>query len=220
MHRYPALLCAAAFAISILFLAPTSSAVAAVVFDDDFAEFGSTPGFTSINQATLDNFSIVDGSVDAFTNTGFSLACPSTGCLDLDGTTGNAGRLESVGVNLTSGLTYTLSLNLSGNQRNAAVETLTFGLLGTGGVLASESLNVLSNSGFFLTSLDFTATATTVAQIFIDHDGGDNFGIILDRVTLTSNTVSTVPLPAALPLLALGLAGLGFSRLVAMKRRR
>jgi len=217
MRRLPTTFSALLFALSCVLLFPplAPASAASIVFDDDFTEQGAAGNFSQINFTTLANFSIANGSVDFYTNGGFGLPCPSNGCLDLDGTTGNAARLETAGFNLTSGLDYTLALNIAGNQRGGASDSLTFGLISAGGVLAQTTVTLPINAGFQSVTVAFSALGDVVGRIFIDHAGGDNFGILLDRVTLTSSDVTTVPLPAALPLLGFGLAGLSL-----MKRRR
>jgi hypothetical protein len=61
----------------------------------------------------------------------------------------------------------------------------------------------------------FVAGAASGA-LFFDHAGGDGAGIILDNVLLQTVDATVVPVPAALPLMVAGLAGLG----VAARRRR
>jgi len=210
MRRFSTALSALACGLSIfLGMLVTPAGAASVVFDDDFTDVSAGSGLGLINFGSLSNFTIVNGSVDYFTNSGFGLPCPSNGCLDLDGTTANAARLETAGFNLTSGLDYTLSLNIAGNQRGGASDSLTFGLISTGGVLALTTVTLPFNAAYQTVTVAFSALGDVVGRIFIDHAGGDNFGILLDRVTLTSSDVTAVPVPAALPLLGLGLAGLG-----------
>ena len=216
MHRFSAFLCTAALAVSVVFCtlaAPASAAV--VVFDDDFDEFGSLPQLAFSGLTQLDNFSVVSGTIDVFTNLGDDLSCPSNACIDLGGSSLSDLRMETVDLNLTSGVDYTLSLHVSGNQREPDVDLMIFGLNGTNGLTIFKFLSLFSSDAFQTVSLDFFVSVDTVAKIFIEHEGADFAGIILDRVTLTANNVSTVPLPGALPLLALGLAGLGV-----LKRRR
>ena len=196
----------AALGLACLGAAPAS---ATTIFDDDFTEIVT---FEDINLGTtgsLTNFAIVDGTVDGYTDNGFGLPCPSAGCLDLDGTTANAARMESIDLNLTGGFDYTLTLNIAGSRRSGVADTLSFGLFDTLGILVQDTQTLLPGEGFLGLSIAFSLTADTTAKIFLDHAGGDNFGMLLDRVTLTQNDVNAVPVPAALPLLTSILAGFG-----------
>ena len=211
--------CALAMA-PVLALAPFSASAAAVtVFFDDFAAevVGKpTTGFSQINFSPLSQWDIVDGSVDLFTNLGFGLPCGSEGCLDLDGTTSNAARLESKSsFNFMSGVSYDLTLNISGKNGNGS-ESLTFGLVGGQTQVLSMPAG---DNGARLETLSFIGGGSA-AKLFIDHDGGDNFGILLDSVTLSADMgpqPGVIPLPATLPLVVGALAALG---VVGARRRR
>ena len=113
-----------------------------------------------------------------------------------------------------AGASYTLSFDFAGRNQGGE-ETLSFGVIG----VVSETLTFLPQDITDVTeTLTFGVAADTVGSLFIDHEGGDNFGILLDRVTLTETTTTTpavVPLPAAGWLLLAGLGGMG----VARKRR-
>ena len=196
--------------------AGAASATTTTVFDDDFAAEveGAVSTVSTLNFDALENWNIADGAVDLFTNGGFGLPCGSAGCLDLDGSIRDAARLESITeFSFIAGASYTLSLDFAGRNQGGE-ETLSFGVIG----VASETLTFLSQDITDVTeTLTFGVAADTVGSLFIDHEGGDNFGILLDRVTLTETTTTpaVVPLPAAGWLLLAGLGGMG----VARKRR-
>lgn len=200
--------CAAA-----LMLASAASATTTTLFDDDFAaEVAGAAGTVQTNNFTgLANWTVTEGTVDLYTSGGFGLPCGSAGCLDLDGSSANAGRLETTaGFTFLAGATYTLSLDFAGRNRDGD-ETLTFGVAG----IFTQALSFLSADLTDVTeSVTFSVGSDVMGGLFIDHDGGDNFGMLLDRVTLTQ-TMAVIPVPAAGFLLLAGLGGLG-----AMRRRR
>ena len=73
---------------------------------------------------TPTGWTVSDGSVDVVYPGWFGGLCLSSGrCVDLDGSTGNAGVL-SQSLNLNAGWTYTLSFDIAGNRRNAGSETV------------------------------------------------------------------------------------------------
>lgn len=176
--------------------------------DDDFSDYGPA---TSLNASATDFNNVwepVDGSVDLLTpetatNLNLAGACspPGSTCVDLDGTTENAATFRTV--ELFEPGPYNLSFLLTGNRRTDAPDpfeevTVTLGdftktyMLDTNDVVDAM---VLANVGARRSRLSFA------------HAGGDNFGAILNSVSVT-----LVPLPAALPLLATGLGGLVWMR--------
>jgi hypothetical protein len=123
--------------------------------------------------------------------------------VDLDGSTGSgnnpAGIVKSIAT-FAAGQ-YSLTFDLGGNARGAPAQTTTI-------QLGSFIDNIMLNSGapFTLVTLNFTTNGGTL--MFTDQGPSDQQGNILDNVTLTST-----PLPAALPLFTGGLGLLGmFSR--------
>jgi len=158
----------------------------------------------------------VDGTVDSIKSGDFGITCfgGSGGCVDLDGSTSQAGYLLTSGAfNLVAGQTYRLSAEVSGNQRGAVADNLELGFFNSSDlVLASKTIKgIASGSPFTLYSVLFTPTANVTATIFFDDVlGNNNQGPILDNVRLAA-----VPLPAAAWLMLSGLVALG-----AIARRR
>lgn len=193
-------------------VAPAQAAT--VLFTDDFGGSGY-----ALNTAPT-GWTSADGTVDWLAPAnGFGLACRdgSTGCVDLDGSTGQAGMMTTDGTfNLIKGTTYLLQAYVSGNQLGSSYpergpDSLSFGFRDGSTVFASSSLaTILAGQPFTLISLLFTPDDDVTARIFFQAGGGDDVGPILDDVSLTA-----VPLPAAVWLLLSGLVGF-----VAMGRRR
>lgn len=159
-------------ATGMLLLSPLPAA-SATIFEDNFDSEG--PG-SILNYTGWANWNVTAGAADIIQNGGFGLTCVggAGSCVDLDGTLSQAGELTS---NFTIGAgVYTISFDISGNQRHGPTDGLTvvFGDL---------------NETFFRDPDDPFETITrnvTVGaggdQIVFTHDGSDQLGIILDNV--------------------------------------
>jgi len=157
---------------------------------------------------------VSNGTVDYIKSGGFGVNCigGAGGCIDLDGSTGNGGRMTSKQTfNLLANETYRLIINVSGNQRGGANDEVSWGLVTSGGA----SLSGIAPGAAF-TAQDFTSSSNLarVEQLFIETSSNDNVGVIIDNVLFECVTCgpNNVPEPTALGLLGLGLAGLGLAR--------
>ena len=170
--------------VGVALLATALGAQAAVVFSDNFD--ASVSGLNVVPTG----WTVTDGTVDVVGG-GF---CQSGLCVDLDGSTGNAGVL-SRSFSLTGGLLHTLSFDLSGNKRGGSDDvTITFGS-------ASRVLELAAADPYATYSLDFTPIADDVYAITFSNAGSDNIGALLDNVS-----ISAVPEPPTYVLMALALA--------------
>jgi hypothetical protein len=197
---------------AVLSVAVAFPATAATLFSDNFN--GETLG----TNGSPSQWTVTRGFVDIIGNVGFFEFYPGNGrYLDLDGSGQAAGRIETnTPFPLVVGENYRLSFSYGRNLGlGLTPESMRFGVTGNFADPFSLSLNqAIPNLLPF--SREFTATSAT-GRIFFDHAGGDDAGIVLDNVLLESiDRTAVVPVPAALPLMLAGLAGLGF---VARRRR-
>jgi hypothetical protein len=182
-------------ALSALCFAPMSYAALISTLQDGFEGEGQPSSVLNYNSFT--NWDITDGTVDLIQNGNpWGIVC-SVGsfCVDLDGSTGNAGVVTSK-EGFAAGK-YKVSFDLSGNQRNGAFDTVTV-MFGAGALLNAVNLN--SNAGW--TTYSFLVDLVDGDKLSFENFGGDNLGAILDNIN-----VSAVPLPAAVWLFGSGLMG-------------
>jgi len=186
-----------------------AAAAPITLFEDGFENETATG--STLNYASFVNWDVVDGAVDLVRTPSFSIDCVgSTGwCVDLDGTTDTAGRLESKSVfALTPGLIYTLTFDISGNQRVPGTDSVTFGLIADMNEVFSDLVTKSAADPFETISRQISVSSSSNVRLFFDHAGGDQIGLILDNVQLTA-----VPLPQAAFLFPAGLiAGLAWIR--------
>jgi len=198
----------AAFA---LFLLPQNTA-AATIFVDDFNFENS--GDPLRNYTGFANWNVTRGTVDLIgdgvTEDLFD-AYPGNGLyVDLDGSTFAAGRFESKTLFPLTAPAYILQFDLGGTTQTGDNE-VTVSL----GTVYSELFTLPNIPGFGATPFTRITRVIQIAtptsgRIVFDHAGGDNYGLILDNVSLTA-----VPEPSSFLLVAGSLLLLG-----ALRRQR
>ena len=181
-----------AVTLAVGFAAGSVQAATLTSFNDDFNS--ETLG---LNYNGFANWNVSNGTVDLIGTPGAFPLCGGSKCVDLDGSTSNAGDLQTKD-DFAVG-TYELSFRLAGNQRRTSAND---GVLVTFGDL-SESFSKAAFDPFELITRIVTLGSTDF--LTFSHAGGDNIGLLLDDVQ-----ISAVPLPAALPLYGAGMALLGF----------
>lgn len=217
----------------------TGPATGAVIFSDGFdAENG---GITASNYTGFAHWTVSDGSVDIIKSGDYGLPCHggSGACVDLDGSSGDAGILKSSNLAFSSGDLVEISFRLSGNQRSgfptdSVAFRLVFGqitdVLGLtkGGAFAAsgpsnlygitgttDTLVLASSDPYGLFELSFVSATTGLMAISFENAGGDNVGAMLDTVTVSVQP-HAAPEPSAW---SLAMAGLGCAGLARARRR-
>ncbi|MDE2379551.1 PEP-CTERM sorting domain-containing protein [Bradyrhizobium sp.] len=173
----------------------SSTASAAIVFSDDFNGYSG-----QLNWIPPTNWSITSGSVDLIgetpSGTSFDFYPGNGGYVDLNGTTGSPGTLQTL-ASFAAG-TYTLSFALGGNARGDGPKT-TVVTLGT----FSQPITLAASDPLAIHSFTFTTSGGNLS--FADLLGGNgNIGNILDNVA-----VAAVPESSSWAMVLLGFASVG-----------
>jgi hypothetical protein len=172
---------------------------AAEVFSDDF-----NASVSGLN-VTPTGWTVTDGTVDVV---GASF-CQSGLCVDLDGSTVDAGVLSRE-FSLEGGVQYTVTFDLSGNKRGGLDDVVV--MFGS----ASRIFDDLAAATPYATySLDFTPGSDGTYTLSFANAGGDNVGALLDNVRINA-AVAPIPEPETYALMLLGLGAMG----AAVRRRR
>ncbi len=182
-----------------------------ILLQDNFDSENGGSG--ALNYNGFVNWDVTDGTVDLIGN-GFFDFFPGNGLyLDMDGSSANAGTLQSKLVfDFNTGDTITLMFDILGQNPGFTSDNVMTVSLGS---LLSETFDV-SNTGTIIRTIDVTTDITT--NLIFDHAGGDFGGLILDNVKL-ENT----PVPEPLTILGAGTAvafGAGFKRKLAKAKKK
>ncbi len=148
------------------------------MLEDDFDSENQGRGI--LNYSGFANWDTARGTVDLIGH-GFWDFFPDHGLyLDLDGSTREAGRLESrTTFRLGSG-EYRLEFDLAGSPVSGP-DTVTASL----GNVYSEDFTLALNEPFRTFSRNIQVRIPISAKLIFDHEGGDNEGLLLDNVKLT-----------------------------------
>ncbi|MDJ0661811.1 MAG: PEP-CTERM sorting domain-containing protein [Crocosphaera sp.] len=182
-----------------------------ILLQDNFDSENGGSG--ALNYNSFVNWDVTDGTVDLIGNGSFDFF-PGNGLyLDMDGTSANAGTLQSKSVfNFNTGDTITLMFDILGQNPGATSNnTMTVSL----GSLFSETFDI-NNTGTITRTIDVTTDITT--NLIFNHAGGDNGGLVLDNVKLEN-----APVPEPLTILGAGTAiafGTGFKRKLAKAKKQ
>lgn len=171
-----------------------------LVFYDNF------DGNTSGRNNPPANWTVTNGTVDVVGN-GDQDYLPGNGLfVDLDGSTNDAGQLRT-SFQLNADVTYIATYQLAGSQReelSLMIERSTTDIVDVffGSSFLSHTLN--ANDPITTFSQSFTPTSDGFYELMFQNQGGDLIGAILTEVT-----VATVPEPASVATMLLGLSVLG-----------
>jgi hypothetical protein len=172
------------------------SVASTVVLHDDFSSYGSVTTLNADSSFFGANWNVSFGTVDYLTQSGIwgPLCVGGGNCIDLDGSSHNAGVFSSIAV-FAAGR-YQLDLALFGSGRGASSESVTV-TIGDWSTTIFPIFPGDDASGTWTLS-------TSGGVLSFANAGGDNAGAILSSVTL-----SAVPIPATGLLLLGALGALG-----------
>jgi hypothetical protein len=173
-----------------------SAANAGVVFSDNFNSYAYQLNWNPPANWAAPPPGTVDLIGETTTGSAFDFFPGNGGYVDLDGSNGVAGTLQTI-KSFAAG-SYALTFDLGGNARGDVDKTTDISLGSW-----STSITLASTAPLALYSYQFTTTGGQLA--FTDLLGGnENIGNILDNVSLA------VPEPATWAMLLLGFFGVGF----------
>jgi hypothetical protein len=176
-----------------------SSAKADVVFSDNFNSYAYQLNWVPPANWTVPGQGAVDLIGETTTQTQFDFYPGNGGYVDLDGSNGLPGTLQTT-MSFTAG-SYTLSFDLGGNARGDGSKTTVV-------TLGNFSQTITLGSDDPLAHYILTVDTSGGELSFSDLPGGNgNIGNILDNVSIAS----AVPEPSTWMMMVLGFAGVGFA---------
>jgi hypothetical protein len=138
-------------------------------------------GAGRLNYTSLAQWKITKGSVDLIGKRLYDFY-PGHGLyLDLDGTTRQAGTLESKKEFILAAGTYELRFDLGNNPGHPSPNTMEVRL----GTAYKESFTRQGKVPLETVIRTFSVATPTSGSLIFEHAGGDNGGLVLDNVRLT-----------------------------------
>ena len=202
----------AAVAVALTAALASAPAHAGIIFQDNFDSDNSA---SALNFNSLLNWTVDRGTIDYIRSGGFGINCVggAGGCLDMDGSTGDAGRITSKqSFTLTPNVNYFIDVTLSGNQRSGADDKVVIGIIDANGNEFDLSIGPLSPNAPFATFGGTFVFQPGSWKMYVEGVGGDNIGAILDNYVLRDDREVSVPEPATMLLFSLGLLVAGAAR--------
>jgi len=153
-----------------------------VILQDDMDD--ENGGNAEQNYTGFALWTVVRGCVDLH-GPGSIDPLPGNGLyIDMDGSCDLAGRLESKETFTLDPGTYILELVMAGNNQGAAADDMTLSF----GTVFSETVTLLEDQPFDISSFTFSVSAATSGKLVLDHAGTDNQGILVDVVRLRKSS--------------------------------
>jgi hypothetical protein len=188
----------AAAIVSIVVGTLSSRANAAVVFSDNFNSYAYELNWAPPTSWVVTGGGAVDLIGQTASTTEYNLYAGNGGYVDLDGSNGSPGSLQT-NITFLPG-TYTLSFALGGSARGDLQNTTVISLGSF-----SRSITLASSDPLQQYSLSFTTTGGVLSFADLADENGIE-GNILDNVVLAS----AVPEPSTWAMIILGFAGVGY----------
>ena len=152
-----------------------------VLFSEDFNQEGG--GTFKLNYNAFTRWAVVAGSVDLVGTAPYDDFLPTSQGLyvDLDGTSNAAGTLETLETFALPRGSYELRFKLAGTPRqNQPANTVVVTL----GTVFQESITLQSYAPLQSYVRTFNVPANATGKLRFQHQGGDDYGLLLDDVQL------------------------------------
>ena len=231
-----------AFAVAAATLFLSSAAGATTLYSNNFDTENGGAGASRLNiggigGGSLTGLTVTAGSVDLVRTPDYGIVCVggSGSCIDLDGSTRQAGEITSGVYNFNAGDSVTFSFDLSGNQRIGGSDNFHAGFAFGGNTLITSynlggawaaanvftnivttgftSSSSISGNSFTNYSINFVAGQAGTVAFNLGGGSGNNIGPVADNLNLSST--GGVPEPATWAMMILGFGAAG-----SMIRRR